>query len=354
MKDDAMFGVDVLGEMKRIVTLLSLWAACLVAPFASAGNAEEIVIAQWNVENLYDATNDPSYKGDDEFTPSGWTRWTNVRYRMKLTNIAEIASCMKPDIFCVEEVENIGVINDLREIMENVFHWPMPEVVHRESNDPRGIDCAILSRYKPAKVKWISFGAGTRHSPFVDFVIDGRRLVVCGNHWKSRFGNPKISNAKREVQADKVRATYQKRLEAEPDLAIVLTGDFNDGVLDRVPLECGPFRTNMVQVLEDGISLFCLSSLLPENKRGTFFYSQTKTWHSFDTINVSRGLLPEGNPASPWVVDFDSYQIFAPERIRMGEYGAPFPARRVGTPSGHKFLYGYSDHFPVLVRIKPR
>lgn len=313
-----------------------------------------IVIAQWNVENLYDAVDDPSYSGDDAFTTSGWARWTHDRYRMKLTNIADIVSCMKPDILCVQEVENRGVLADLCEILENVFHWPMPEIIHKDSKDPRGIDCALLSRYKPARVKWLSLGSGQRQSPCVDFVIDGKPLYIVVNHWKSRFGNKKISDAKREVQADKVRAEYQKRLAMDPSLAVIVTGDFNDGMLDRVPLECGPFRTNMVQVLQEGNSLFCLSSLLPPEKRGTFFYSQTKTWNSFDTMNVSRGLLPEGTPASPWVADFSSYEVYAPDRIRMGEYGAPFPARRVGTPKGHVFLYGYSDHFPILLRILPR
>lgn len=342
------------GRTKFLLLFCYLFASLSLMLGAQETN-NYIVISQWNLENFYDAVDDPSYRGDDEFTASGWTRWSEARYRLKLTNIAEIASCMKPDVFCIEEVENRKVIDDLREVMDNVFHWKMDHVVHIESNDPRGIDCAVVARYKPAKVKWISLGAGNRQSPFVDFVIDGRRLAICVNHWKSRFGNKKISDAKREVQCDKIRTEYRKRLAKDPSLALIVTGDFNDDMLDRIPLECGPFRTNMVEVIGSTNSLFCLSSLLPEEKRGTFFYSQTKTWYSFDTMNVSSGLLPEGKPASPWVVDLASYEVFSPPRIRMTEeFGQPFPARRVGTPSGHKFLYGYSDHFPLVVRLKPR
>lgn len=341
-----------------LVAVLAISAPCVALAAGNGAGAppprEAIVVAQWNAENFYDTEDDPETSGDDRYATGGGASWTAARYRLKLTNIADIVSCMRPDILCIEEVENIRVIEDLQEVLANAFQWPMAFVVHKESNDPRGLDCAIISRIKPGRVKWLNGSQGLHASPCAEFRIDGANLTVIGNHWKSRTGNSKISAAKREVQADKVREEYLRRLEADPAAAIVVTGDFNDDLDDRVPLDCAMFRTNITEVLEGGDSLFCLSSLLPAAGRGTFFYSQAKSWHSFDTINVSRGLLPDGAPASPWVADFSSYRVYVEDRMRMGEFGAPFPMRRNHTKGQPYYYEGYSDHFPVVVSLRRR
>lgn len=348
--------------------IVALALACVLPPLlpcaaqeASAAAStpapprDAIVIAQWNAENFYDTEDDPDTSGDDPFSPGGWANWTEARYRLKLTNVADVVSAMKPDILCIEEVENIRVLQDLQEVLSASFQWPMEFVVHKDSRDPRALDCAMLSRIKPGKVKWLNAAPGLHASPCAEFKIDGATLTVIGNHWKSRTGNSKISAAKREVQADKVREEYLRRLEADPAAAIVATGDFNDDMEDRIPLDCAMFRTNMTEVLEGGDSLFCLSTLLQKEGCGTFFYSQGKSWHSFDTINVSRGLLPEGKPASPWAVDFATYRIYVEDRMRMGEFGAPYPMRRGNTHGeGHTFFLGYSDHFPLVVTLRRR
>ncbi len=315
----------------------------------------QVTIAHWNVENLFDAEDDPDNKGDDEYTPRGWTRWTEARYRLKLTNLADIVSCMKPDILSMAEVENRRVLKDLSEVLDHVYGWPMTNIVHKDSPDQRGIDCAMISLHKPTRVTWIKTYTGQRESPMVDFEIAGRRLTVIGNHWKSRWGEKKVSDAVRSVMAEKVRRSYLHVLSEDPAAAILVTGDFNDNMDDPIPQESGGFCTNLAEVLSgEGTNLFCLSSLLPPDRRGTFFYSQTKTWNSFDTMNVSRGLLEDGSPASPWVVLTNRYEVFVEERQRMGEYGAPFPFRRVGTRDSHKIYSGYSDHFPIRVTLEAR
>ncbi|MBR0057577.1 MAG: hypothetical protein IJP66_09635 [Kiritimatiellae bacterium] len=343
----------------RILPAAALAAALVATPRASAAAAERapdsVVVAQWNAENFYDAEDDPDSSGDDHYSPGGWARWTETRYRLKLTNIADVVSAMKPDILCIEEVENRRVLEDLQEVLASAFGWPMEHIVHKDSRDPRGLDCAMLSRIKPARVKWLGATSGQHSSPCADFNLGGgATLTVIGNHWKSRTGNAKISAAKREVQADKVREEYRRCLEADPAAAILVTGDFNDDIEDRVPLDCAMFRTNMTEVLEAGDCLFCLSSLLPKEKRGTFFYTSAKTWNSFDTINVSRGLLPDGVPASLFVADFGSYRVYVEDKMKMGEYGAPYPMRRNTHGESPTYYDGYSDHFPVVVTLRRR
>ena len=62
-------------------------------PLAVPGNAldswpgaaaEELYVACWNVENLFDTRDDPSVEGDEEFTPQAAKRWTTERLQIKL------------------------------------------------------------------------------------------------------------------------------------------------------------------------------------------------------------------------------------------------------------------------------
>ena len=49
------------------------------------------------------------------------------------------------------------------------------------------------------------------------------------------------------------------------------------------------------------------------------------------------------------------FEVVATDRQRQKDYfGAPYPFRRIGTKDGQKILNGYSDHFPILIRLKWR
>ncbi len=337
----------------RIAFALVFAASAALA--AGKAASSDIIVASWNIENLFDAEDDPKNEGDDEFTPSGWTRWSEARYRLKLTNCADVISMMKPDVLVVAEVENKRVLNDLCEVLDKVYHYPMPYIIHRDSTDFRGIDVAILSRIKPAQVTWIRPGTGLRDSVAVDFKVGRGLFTVIGNHWKSRWGDKKQSDATRSFMASKVKAHWSYLLGKNPAAAIIVTGDFNDNIDDEVPQNAGGFSLDRQEVLAEGAKLFNLSSELPPEKRNTYFYSQTKTWNSFDQMNVSRGLLLEGVPASPWYTSSALFEVFATDKQRQKDYyDAPYPFRRIGTKDGHKILNGYSDHFPVLIRLKQR
>ena len=86
--------------------------------------------------------------------------------------------------------------------------------------------------------------------------------------------------------ASKVKAHWSYLLGKDPAAAIIVTGDFNDNIDDEVPQNAGGFSLDRKEVLAEGTKLFNLSSELPPEKRNTYFYSQTKTWNSFDQMNV--------------------------------------------------------------------
>lgn len=313
----------------------------------------QVVVASWNVENLFDADDDPANPGDDEYTPAGWTRWTEPRYRHKLTNLAEVVSELRPDILCLMEVENRRVVADLAALVEERHGWRMPVIVHRDCGDMRGIDTAILSRVEPKAVVWLKPLAIQRDIIAADFEIGGRPLTVIVNHWKSRYGKQAESDALRELEARTVRAEVDRRLADDPAAAILVTGDFNDNIDSVIPIAHAGFSLDEGAVRQDGKLLFNLSSTLSGEARGTYFYSQARSWNSFDMVNLSRGLLTNGVPASPWQVRPETFRIHAPPRMRQ-ENGAPYPFRRVGTRQGQRIYTGYSDHFPVCVTVEAR
>jgi endonuclease/exonuclease/phosphatase family metal-dependent hydrolase len=341
--------------MKRawLAAGLAALATGLVYGAPAPNDPRCLVVASWNVENLFDAEDDPENPGDDEYTPAGWTRWTHPRYRHKLTNLAEVVAEIAPDILCLAEVENRRVLDDLARLLRDKHALDLPAVLHRDSGDSRGIDTAILSRFEPAAVIWLKPLAIQRDMIVADFMIDGRPLVVIANHWKSRYGPKAESDAVRTLEARVLRAELDRRLKADPAAAIVVAGDFNDNVDDDIPAAHAGFSLDAAAVLQDGRLLFNLASGLSPDERGTYFYTRTKRWNSFDMIAVSRGMLPNGLPASPWRVRPAAYRIHAPTHMRQ-EHGAPIPFRRVRTRDGWRNYIGYSDHFPVVVTVDTR
>ncbi|MCZ6775120.1 MAG: hypothetical protein O7D34_01545 [Ignavibacteria bacterium] len=142
-----------------------------------SGEDETIVVAWWNLENLFDTTNDVDrllqFGSDDEFTPQGTKERTLNRYEQKLRNVASVISLMNdgegPDILGVCEVEHEHV---LRELARRYLADMNYEVVYHESPDARGIDVSFIS----IRPTFLSFFRGaTGRSPFQP--MDHRRVI---------------------------------------------------------------------------------------------------------------------------------------------------------------------------------
>ena len=110
-------------------------------------------IGFYNLENLFDTLHDEGHN-DYEYLPDGRNKWTGMKYRNKLKNMARVLAEMGtdelPTIGCaaigVSEVENDGCLADLCEQeplkKRNFQHLLI------EGPDHRGVDCGLL--YNPA------------------------------------------------------------------------------------------------------------------------------------------------------------------------------------------------------------
>lgn len=340
--------------MKHNHLSIILLSALLLTHAHLFAEGRELVVASWNVENLFDPEDDPANENDDGYTPQGWANWTAQRYQLKLDHLAQVIAAIQPDILCLVEVENRRVLDDLSATLLKNHKFSLPAIIHREGGDVRGIDVAMMAKFMPDSIHWFSAISGQRDVLTCDFTFFGGDLTVVVNHWKSKLGQPAQSNFIRQRQAQSVRDFIDRKLSQNPAAAIVVTGDFNVDIDESVLTESAGFLTTLDELQEPANTnkLYNLAGALSERERATYYYSPHEKWNSLDSISVTRGMvgLP---PATLWQVKPDSYTVYNPEKICFKGVGSPLPYRRVrSTKYGDRFIAGYSDHFAIYVILE--
>jgi hypothetical protein len=325
-----------------------------------------VPFAFWNLENLFDAEDDPDNEGDDEYLPA--EEWTQERYALKVAHLAEAIATLDVDILGVCEVENRRVLEDL------VSHAAIAargyQIAHLNSPDLRGIDLALLVadpvRFVGEPVLHpIDLGEGVRPTRGVLEVqvrIQDCPLTVLVNHWPSRYGGREASAPRREQAARVTRAIVDERMRAAArdgtEADVLILGDLNDDPFDvSVHDVLGAVRErravthpyNLLTQNERQTSPRLYNptwALLAQSDQGTYYYWTDWTWNVFDQIIVSPGLLDgEG-------LDYveGSLRVHAPQFLRDSEENAHRPA------AFRKFRgtwnEGYSDHFAVRGELR--
>lgn len=332
----------------KIVFLISI----LSILFYSCQAQSNIYVAFWNLENLFDTVDDPDNPGDDEFLPSSKSNWQDEKFDRKLSNLSKIIRSMHdgngPDVLGVCEVENKYVLEELcNRFMKDLEY----SIVHYESNDPRGIDVALL--YKSDKFKFIhsekirpKLSGNTRDILFTVLQHGKEKINFFVNHWPSRRSGEIESEPRRIKVASTLRLKVDSLLRVDRKSNIIIMGDFNDmpdnksilQILLAIPFDCDQlsdeYTTNLYNTAYD----------LYKSGSGTFFYRGN--FNMLDQIIISKGLLDK----KELEYECNSFSIISNElnTTRSGRFkGAPFPTFGSG-----RYLGGYSDHFPVGVRFK--
>lgn len=339
-----------------LLTLFLLLPLSLSAQSASEkkGRQYEVYsIAFYNLENLFDTIDDPTNRGDNEYLPDGPYAWTQDKYEKKLDNLARVISRLAremcpvgPAAIGVSEVENRKVLEDL--VQRPALREMGLKVIHYESPDWRGIDCALL--YNPALfVPYHSHPYPypsddphfkTRDQLLVSGKLAGEDLHLIVNHWPSRYGSK--SSELREAAARGVKSICDSLYQVDPRAKIVIMGDLNDDPVDvstalilkarRLPKEVATqgFFNTMWRLYEQGIG-----SLAYQGK-----------WNLFDQIIISEPLLRED--ASKGLRYLRSEVFNRDFLIRQEGRHKGYPHR---TFVDNTFVDGYSDHLPTLIYL---
>lgn len=311
---------------------LSLLGACRVR------TPEPLIAGFYNVENLFDTSDDP-LTDDDDFTPEGKLAWDETRYRHKQAQLARVIQAMgPPHLLGLAEVENAAVLADLIATPPlNARGWG---IAHHDSPDQRGIDVALLfqtSRFRLLESKPIPVPTERPTRDILAATLrseQGDTLLVLVNHWPSRSGGSEKTAPLRELAASTLRQVLDSLLAVRPHALVVVMGDFNDNPSDR----------SVREVLAKDL---LINPFLAMHFSGAGSYNYRGNWDMLDQIMYGPGML---RPGAPWQ---RSEAGVLKERWMLYEdpkFG-PSPNRTYGGP---RYYGGYSDHLPVWLRLYPR
>lgn len=296
----------------------------LLVTLSPSASGEEVTVAFWNVENLFDEYVDRRTPVADVFLKE------NVQE--KLRKDAVILRELDADIVGLMEVENRGILREL--CREHLADLGYRYYELAEETDERGIDVALIAR-RPFLAYSFAVPEFDRGILVGRFSFDGQPLYVLVNHWKSRFGGGdelRMNCAKRVIQiVEEIIPQWEDRA-----AAVIIGGDFNDD--DHDP---------SVQYLESK-DLKNMLKDLPPTERWTLPYNNRDegrvVYHGFDHIFINQ-MLAEGG----------GFQLVEARVVR------PQIMLRTRRLDGKLHLWpddddgeyiGYSDHFPVVCRLK--
>lgn len=307
----------------------------------------------WNVENLFDIYND-SLTNDDEFTPEGIRRWNYFKYKEKINNIYKVfiaaGNPYPPEIIGLCEVENRNVLKDL--VIDSPFGRFDYKILHKDSDDIRGIDVAVL--YNPGRIRLLhsdfiqpvfSFSSQqrTRDILYMKSVIDDIdtiNLFVC--HLPSKYGGAGLTEILRKSVAANLRKLVDSIQLNNFEAKIIICGDMNDS----------PFSESISSVLNskclnnsDSIIAKEIYNLSCDLFPGTYKYNGI--WENIDQFIVSGVFFKN---VKNKILSTVKLEIFSPDFLLENDevYSGRKPFR---TWYGMKYKGGFSDHLPLILNV---
>jgi endonuclease/exonuclease/phosphatase family metal-dependent hydrolase len=346
-----------------VVVLLVLVAYLLSRPRAE-GKPGEYLFCSWNVENFYDDQDDP--KNDDKM--EDWFARNPDKFRLKTDRLAEALLMMNdgrgPDIMALYEVENDNCLNALKGALNDRLDkagngdQKYEHVLFKIDNTGRRFAPGTITRLPVDAERTHKFAKHPNGRTLESHInVQGHHLAVLAAHWTSRVdhagrANEVHANAERRMSyAKDCYGRFRAILNENADADVILCGDFNDEFSDasmQLGLHASANVDDVKNAIETPRPLALLASLSQESGApGTIYHN--RKWFTFDHICISRGLLDSHG----WTCDPASARIFAPDALRnYARRNGDGEPKRFGdwkTPTSER---GYSDHFPVTVRLR--
>ena len=316
------------------------------------GQQEERIMF-YNVENLFDTTDEP-LKLDDEFTPQGKKHWTRSRYLKKIKKLAQAVKVVGgeqlPLVIGLTEIENRNVLNDLTTktlLVEGDYG-----IVHQDGPDPRGIDVALLYRRNKIQLLTADFypvffpkdtTLRTRDVLYTKMLFqeDTLHFFVC--HFPSMIGGEKQSEWKRCGVASLVRSKVDSLFQKDPETKIVIMGDLN-GKANTLAQKKILKTMDATEKWRTGELYNTGYYLLKKNTIGTYRYQGR--WQTIDHIIVSSGLLNGKTGCQT-----NRYMQICSENFLLEEEERYFGHKPCPTYRGPRYIGGTSDRLPIYLTL---
>lgn len=331
---------------------------------------QNYVIGFYNLENLFDIYDDPA-KNDEQFLPNGSNKWTEVKYKKKLKNMAHVIGEMAKSngrwhtILGISEIENRLVIEDL--VAEPEIAAANYQIVHYDGPDRRGVDVALL--YNPKQFKLLAsesipftfYDDGsikyslnqsekeyfrTRDILMVRGTIDGEMFAFFVTHLPSRVGGKGA-----DLRSGGARIIYMHAralMRMWPDIKIVVMGDMNDDPFDDSMAKWlhGKEKISEVEKLD------FFNPYLSMIKAGYGSLCYQGTWSIYDQELVNSNLVhPKEGTLKLQPIGKKGYYGYIFKRPFMTTQEGPYKGYPFRTFRGGAFIGGYSDHYPTFIVV---
>ena len=312
-----------------------------------SASSPSVTIMTWNVENLYDAEDDPQ-KLDDTYLPlqikkqipnhfkdckkldaKSWQEqcaewdWNESVVSEKLRRLGQVIRAVNsgagPDFLALQEVENI-------QLLQRLIAEQLPNMNYKayliENNDARGIDVGVITRLPITQApRLIPLGKSRPALKLSVELPDKNKLSVTVVHF------PIASSPLKK----RLGMLSQVTSESSESLQIIL-GDFN---FPRDEMEESEIAKTHLLPKWVPMHLYCTSC------QGSTYEAFTGDWSFLDMILVNESFF---SALTPWSVDVDSFRLHAPLPFQTNKYGSPADFT---LPS----MRGVSDHWPLVIRL---
>lgn len=368
-------------KISRLLVLLLALAGI------AGGRAATFTVMVYNVENLMDADGRAQF---DEYRPPGYTR---AHVLTKVKNVAAAVARVEakgPDVILFQEIEvdetpgqaepdydailrkyaGVTIEQMLGSGFDDAIADLPAEALLAKAMADRGLrgyhvvagadiqaagatrplaqKCVVFSRFPVKAVKsWPTQDA--RAILEVQVEVDGARLYLFDNHWKSGAGDA-LTEKTRIANAHTLRARLDEILRADPQADIILGGDFNSQHNQSVRYAATMPETGLNTVLRSQGNelavrgperdLYNLWYELAPGERGSDTYHGE--WGTLIQLIISRGLFDFRG------VQYVDGSFGVAKFADLNEDAEGLPLRWSGAgPAGS----GFSDHFPIYARF---
>ena len=259
--------------------------------------------------------------------------------------ISSLCDTIQPFAIGLCEVENRKVLEDL--LAQPALKKFNLGIIHHNSPDERGIDCALLYNKDIAEEVFdqhltINLGKDKTRDIlyFKCFVNENFPLWFFVNHWPSRRGGKEDSDEKRSKAAKALRDKIENIYLGEPYSRIIAMGDFNDNPTDA-SLQLVSAEKSIIPGQQNLVNL-----MKPLYEHGKFTLTYKEERYIFDQFIVSENLL---NKKFDYSVLNSEAHIYSPDwLLHKNSEGKVSPKR---TYVGTRWVGGYSDHLPVYFDV---
>lgn len=343
-------GASTIRLASRLLLLEILVVGCTLSlPLPKRG----VTILSYNVQNLFDDHTDGSEY--EEYDPSR-SQWSSAPYLRRLEGLSQVirdSTRGGPDIVAFQEIEHVGVIDDLRDRFLAGLGYRYLRAIPK---DESAIVVGVLSRIpiETTRSHTVFLEDGRFVRPMLEVVFRFKdepiHLFVC--HWKSKSGGARETEAYRIAQATALSESVARLLAENPEALIIVAGDLNESH-DEYVLVSESYQTALMPVAEvSGIGKGLMVAEIGDVHHdtaspvlytpwpqaaapGSYYYRGV--WERIDHMLLSSTLLDDGG------VSYAGVEIIMLPYMLTGE-GTPLEFRqRSGT--------GFSDHLPLLLSL---